>query len=100
MGKIIKEISDNWILEVENKLTFAGVLCKYYEDVAFRWKEASTRHNNNVDYNNRILPALKDHNLKSIDQYIKEDFDLAIETIKKEYEDQNGVPYTRTTTWM
>lgn len=95
--QVIKELSEKWVREVNNKPTFAGVLEKYYGDVSVNWKEASTRHKNNVDYNNRILPAIKDHNAKSIDQYVKEDFDEVIASIKTDYEDQTGELYQDST---
>lgn len=86
-------LSDKWIREVywgtekngerQSSLTFCGALEKCYANIACYWRKGETRKKNEASYENIILPALANHNEKRMGDYIKEDFDEAIETIKK-----------------
>ena len=92
-------IDGSWTREIynsdnlfEKEYTFAGALEDRYNHVAYRWNKR-TRHENELIYNNKILPALRDHNQKSIREYTKEDYVEAIERIKAEGFEDNGVRY-------
>lgn len=80
---LVLEISPD-ILSVESrcKYTFAGAYIECYEKCTEYWHAASTHEHNNAYLKNVILPALTDHNSKTIDQYSIEDFEDAIEQIK------------------
>lgn len=93
-------LSDKWAREVylDEKdragccnLTFAGVYEKCYLDIAYYWRAASTKKKNESSYENVILPALANHNDKRISDYTREDFEEAIELIKKTGYNENGV---------
>lgn len=74
-------ISGKWILSIDDKLTFCGVLEQYYEECAKYWRAESTRSAYSRAYDDLILPSLENHNSKAIDQYTKEDYDAAIQRI-------------------
>ncbi len=93
-------LSNKWAREVyldekENfrygNLTFAGALEECYFDIAFYWRAASTKKKNESSYENVILPALANHNDKRIADYTREDYEEAIELIKKRGYNDNGV---------
>ena len=81
---------DQWIAEVSGDpnarttLTFAGVLSEYWDAMAKKnyWKQESTKQQYERDYSDRILPALADHDSKTIDQYTLEDYENAIAQIE------------------
>ena len=92
-------IDEKWIREIynsdncfEKEFTFVGALEDRYHHVAFHWNKR-TRHDNELIYNNKILPALKDHNEKSIREYTKEDYEKAIDSIKENGFEDNGIRY-------
>ena len=80
------QIDDSWIREIYKdglkELTFCGALEYRYRHVAKNWN-TDTRKKHEREYNNIILPALKNHNDKSIREYIREDYENAIEIIKE-----------------
>lgn len=92
MGKIL--IDDSWIREIHRngltEYTFCGALEYRYKHIAKYWN-ADTRKKHEREYNNIILPALKNHNDKSIKEYTKEDFEEAIELIKESGYEREGV---------
>ena len=83
-------LSDQWIREIHrpdrddeiSSLTFCGALEKEYWEIAFYWN-ADTQKKNNRTYENIILPALKDHNDKSISEYTVDDYDEALQIIRE-----------------
>lgn len=92
MAKTI--IEDNWIREIfkdgVTEYTFCGALEYRYRHIAYHWN-ADTRKKHEREYNNVILPALKNHNEKSIRQYTRNDYEEAIESIRESGYVQNGV---------
>lgn len=92
MGKYL--IDDSWIREIHRngltEYTFCGALEYRYKHIAKYWN-ADTRKKHEREYNNIILPALKNHNDKSISEYTKEDFEEAIELIKDNGYEREGV---------
>ncbi len=89
-----KLIDDIWIREIYRdgirEYTFCGALEYRYNHIAKNWN-ADTRKKHEREYNNIILPALKDHNEKSIREYTKEDYEEAIEYIRDNGYIQEGV---------
>ena len=93
-------IDSSWIRTIDGKFTFCGALEECYNSCAKNWKQESTRSQYDRDYNDKILPALKEHDCKSIDEYTIEDFEDAIETITKRGQGKAGdlfVPYAPAT---
>lgn len=93
------EIDPAWVHMIDGKYTFCGVLDEFYADCAKNWKE-NTRSQYNKDYNEKILPNLRDHDDKPIDDYTREDYDAAIETIMKKGQGKEGelfAPYADAT---
>lgn len=92
MAKIL--IDDSWNREVyKNGLTaytFCGALEYRYSHIAKNWN-ADTRKKHEREYNNIILPALRNHNEKGIGEYTKDDFEEAIESIKEKGYEKDGV---------
>lgn len=94
-------LSDKWIREVHKRendaevssvLTFCGALEVCYKELSFYWN-SSTKKKNESSYENIILPALKDHNDKTISEYCKDDFEEAINIIRRNGYINNGVHY-------
>lgn len=92
MAKIL--IDDNWIREIHKdgltEYTFCGALEYRYKHIAKNWN-IDTRKKHEREYNNIILPALKNHNDKSIREYTKDDYEEAIEAIKEKGYKQDGI---------
>ncbi len=93
--------SDKWIREVHKRengvevssvLTFCGALEVVYKELSFYWN-SNTKKKNESSYENIILPALKDHNDKTISEYCKDDFEEAINIIRRNGYINNGVHY-------
>lgn len=81
-------VDEKWVREIhratsssEDKYTFCGVLEDKYNHIAYYW-DPGTRKKFESKYNNIILPALKNHNEKTIREYTREDYIEAIEYIK------------------
>ncbi|MCR5357029.1 MAG: hypothetical protein K6E63_06465 [Lachnospiraceae bacterium] len=87
-------IDDQWIREIyknnQKEYTFCGALEYRYKHIAKNWN-AETRKKHEREYNSIILPALRDHNNKTIREYSKEDFEEAIEQIKDKGYVQEGI---------
>lgn len=92
MGKL--QIDDSWIREIYKdgiaEYTFCGALEYRYKHISKNWN-AETRKKHEREYNNIIIPALKNHNDKSIREYTKEDYEETIETIKENGYEKEGV---------
>lgn len=88
------QIDDKWIREIYKdglkEFTFCGALEYRYRHVAKNWN-ADTRKKHEREYNNIILPALENHNDKSIREYTREDYENAIETIRENGYVKDGV---------
>ena len=83
------QIDESWVREISStdsslscKYTFCGALEKLYDPISYKWNR-ETRIKHEREYNNIILPALKNHDEKAISEYTKEDFENAIELIKE-----------------
>ena len=91
-------IDVNWIQLISTsegeKYTFAGALAHRYKHISSNWKKAETRKQYEKIYNNIILPALKDHNEKPLDEYTKDDFVEAIERINNKGYEQSGIHHS------
>lgn len=94
-------LSDKWIREVHKRendaelssvLTFCGALEVCYKELSFYWN-SNTKKKNESSYENIILPALKDHNDRTISEYCKDDFEEAINIIRRNGYINNGVHY-------
>lgn len=90
-------IDSRWVREIQkenadmnDKYTFCGALEYRYNQIALYWN-GETRKKHDRDYNNIILPALKDHDEKTIREYTKEDFEDAIERIREEGYMREGI---------
>ena len=93
----INLIDDKWVREIHrqngdprNRYTFCGALEYRYNHIAKNWNP-ETRKKHEREYNNIILPALKEHNNKTIREYTHEDFEQAIENIKERGYIQDGI---------
>lgn len=90
------QINDNWIRTIVchdgEKYTFCGALEYRYGHIAAYWNN-ETRRQYGREYNDIILPALKNHNEKGIDEYTKEDYESAINRIRENGFVRNGVKY-------
>lgn len=78
---ISENISDDWNVETGGKVTFAGVLTRYYHkivDLPRKWSADSTRKQYLRDYDEYVLPELNEHPLE---RYEREDYDKVIETV-------------------
>lgn len=76
----IAGIDGKWAYYVDDKLTFYGALSECYEECAKRWN-SETKKQYEADYNDKILPNLPDHDRTPIKNYIKEDYERAIQSI-------------------
>ncbi len=87
-------IKDNWIRTIitndGEKLTFCGALEHRYRHIATYWND-ETRQKYEREYNDIILPALKGHNSKALDEYTKADYKSAIESIREKGYVQDGI---------
>lgn len=106
-----EELGKDWVARIKpdvlspdsrTDFTFCGAYLQYYDTCAEYWKSERTREQNNSYLGKVILPALEDHNHKTIDQYTMEDFEAAIAKIKAEgqlrYRDKcPPVPYSDST---
>lgn len=86
------ELANNWVLEITSdvlssdrrtNLTFIGAYITYYELCTSYWRSDATRENNNSYLNEVIVPALENHDKKSIDEYTMTDLENAIERIRE-----------------
>ena len=98
-------ISDDWITNIyidgepkRESYTFRGALEYRYPHISMHWNE-STKRKYEREYNNIILPALENHNDKTIREYRKEDYLNALERIREKGYMVNGVrrPYSEAT---
>ena len=91
MGKLL--IDESWVREINKdgltEYTFCGALEFRYKHIAKNWN-LDTRKKHEREYNSIILPALKNHNDKSINEYTKEDYEEAIEKIKETGYEKDG----------
>lgn len=77
MAYPIKE--SNWIVQCDGKLTFFGVLQKYFDDIAIKYRLSScTREGYAREYEHHILPLI---NEKPLEDYSAEDFEEIISLI-------------------
>ncbi|MGN0421598.1 MAG: site-specific integrase [Lachnospiraceae bacterium] len=87
-------IDDVWVREIHKEglteYTFCGALEYRYKHIAKNWN-TETRRKHEREYSNIILPALKNHNDKSIREYTRDDFEEAIECIKENGYERDGV---------
>ena len=87
-------IDNTWIRETykdgKREYTFCGALEYRYSHVAKNWN-SDTRKKHEREYNNIILPALKNHDDKAISEYTKDDYEEAIEFIKENGYEKDGV---------
>ena len=76
----------DFIAEIDGKLTFGGFMIQYYDELCSKnfWRAESTRRNYKLDYTNRIIPNLLDHDNKTIDNYTKADYEEAVNRILAE----------------
>ena len=96
-------LSDKWAREIHHPdhqydsispLTFCGALEEEYWEIAHNWN-VDTQKKNERTYENIILPALKNHNDKSISDYTLDDYDEALQSIKeKGYLTAQGIKRT------
>ena len=93
-------IDGRWIRSINDKLTFCGALEECYDDCAKYWRKEETKKQYARDYNDKIIPNLPEHDEKPIDEYSKEDYDLAISAIVEQGQggkDGPFVPYADST---
>ena len=97
--KTVKFIDSSWVREIHradaeenDKYTFCGALEHRYNQVAYNWN-AKTCRSYELDYNNTILPAMEDHNEKTIREYTEEDYNQVIERIKEKGYFEKNVRY-------
>ncbi len=90
------QINETWtrtiISQDGEKYTFCGALEHRYGHIATYWNH-ETRKKYGREYNDIILPALKNHNEKPIDAYTKDDYETAIEQIREKGFIRNGIRY-------
>ena len=84
---------NEWKYMVDDELTFYGVYCEHYDDVAKKWSAVSTRTQNELTYLNKIIPNIKDHDTKPIGSYLREDYDAVIDSITKKGQGKDSEPY-------
>ena len=87
------DISPEWVREIDGEPTFCGALEKYFDEIAIDWNE-NTQIKYKKQFDNIIFPHLSGHNNRTIDQYEKEDFDKAIQTIIEKGYGKDGDTYT------
>lgn len=95
----IAGIDGKWAYYVDDKLTFYGALSECYEECAKRWN-SETKKQYEADYNDKIFPNLPDHDRTPIKNYIKEDYERAIQSIAargKSPDPQIFIPYANST---
>ena len=89
-------IDDEWVraiaTEEGEKYTFCGALEYRYDHIAHYWKDKTREQYENA-YNNTILPALIDHNNKTIDEYCRKDYEDAIDCIRERGYEKKGIRY-------
>lgn len=87
-------INGDWIRTIDSrdgtKYTFCGALEYRYKHIATNWND-ETRRKYAREYNDIILPALINHNVKTIDEYTKEDYEEAIENIREKGFERDGI---------
>ena len=87
-------INGDWIRTIASSdgtnYTFCGALEYRYKHIAKNWND-ETRRKYAREYNDIILPALKNHNVKTIDEYTKEDYEEAIENIREKGFERDGI---------
>lgn len=93
-------LSDKWVREVywdekeedrRSNLTFCGALEKCYSEISFYWRTKETKRKNESSYEKVILPALINHNEKRIGDYTQEDYEEAVENIRKNGYNDKGI---------
>lgn len=82
--RVTDKIDKKWISQIDGKPTFRGIIDDYLNEEKLHWRLESTIENYGIDFNNKIIPKLADHNNKTIDQYSMDDFDYVIQSIKDE----------------
>ena len=78
----------DWAAQCNGQITFAGVLLKYYDEIAARhhWS-AGTKESYAKDYENNILPRLQDRPLA---EYTAEDYKQLIYDLSEEKHYKSG----------
>ena len=78
----------DWAVQCNGQITFAGVLLKYYDEIAARhhWS-AGTKESYAKDYENNILPRLQDRPLA---EYTAEDYRQLIYDLSEEKHYKSG----------
>lgn len=75
---IERDVIDN---ESQSRYTFYGIYDTYYNSFQRTVRSEKTQFQRNDMLNNNILPNLRGHDIKSIDQYTREDFENCIRRI-------------------
>lgn len=92
-------IDNKWIRTInkngQDEFTFCGALEDRYKHISLYWN-ADTQKKHDREFNNIILPALSDHNNKTIREYTSDDYRDAIERIKEKGYERDGIKYTYT----
>lgn len=71
---------DEYLVRVDDKYTFYGVLSEFYDQIFCRCRQQETRNGYNSEYNRHILPELGDRVLEQCEQA---DFEDVIEKINQ-----------------
>ncbi len=81
-----KKTEVDYIARIQNKLTFYGVLIDFYDDICerFYWRAESTKKNYMREYTNYIVRYLEGDEPKVIEEYTRDDYENALDTIDKE----------------
>ena len=95
-------ISDAWISQIiregtqaRDTYTFRGALEYRYSHISMYWND-STKKKYEREYNNIIIPALKDHNEKTMREYTKSDYLEALQRIREKGYIVNGIKHSYT----
>lgn len=75
-------------LNLEDKITLAGAVRKYWSEISAKWCAERTITGNIADYEKRILQ--KANPLKALSEYSKEDFDEIIRKLSEEGDYDEG----------
>lgn len=79
---------DEWVASIDGKTTFAGVIIDHFDEMCkdYGWNADSTKKDYLREYTRQIIPFIKNHDARTLDEYTYSDYQAIIDAIKADTE--------------
>ena len=77
-----------WVASIDGKTTFAGVIIDHFDEMCkdYGWNADSTKKDYPREYTRQIIPFIKDHDARTLEEYTYSDYQAIIDAIKADSE--------------